>query len=242
MTYYSYIILGAMATTTDLYIDYELPVGITNLQCNGNENTIWNCSYDITLVLVRRCYTEASVFCMCMLCLLYSIFYMILIIASITEYVNCTDGDIRLVGGTSGNEGNVQICYNNAWGSVCDDSWDTSDTNVVCRQLGLLPYGIYPFIVLIFIVTCVHVGSQSFYSNYFQVYNSPSFVYGHFYCYGSEQFLVDCPQSSPRYLLYCSSYEIAGVRCVGEWGYISKHMLFTLSHKLFTRAENQIIT
>ena len=76
------------------------------------------------------------------------------LIASTTEYVNCTDGDIRLVGGTSGNEGNVQICHNNAWGSVCDDSWDTSDANVVCRQLGLQPYGIYPFIVLIFNITC----------------------------------------------------------------------------------------
>ena len=62
-------------------------------------------------------------------------------LASITEYVNCTDGDIRLVGGETENEGNVQICYSNAWGSVCDDYWDTSDTNVVCRQLGLQPYG-----------------------------------------------------------------------------------------------------
>ena len=40
------------------------------------------------------------------------------------------------------NEGNVQICYNNAWGSVCDNQWDSSDSNVVCYQLGLQPFGI----------------------------------------------------------------------------------------------------
>ena len=49
----------------------------------------------------------------------------------------CTTGTIRLSGGTSSLNGRVEVCYNNAWGTVCDDIWDSVNAGVVCRQLGL---------------------------------------------------------------------------------------------------------
>ena len=50
------------------------------------------------------------------------------------------NGDIRLIGGQ--NQGRVEVCYANQWGSVCDDNWDNTDARVACRQLGFPPLGL----------------------------------------------------------------------------------------------------
>ena len=50
--------------------------------------------------------------------------------------VTCSYGDIRLVDGSTSSEGRVEICINGIYGTVCDDSWDNNDAEVVCRQTG----------------------------------------------------------------------------------------------------------
>lgn len=43
---------------------------------------------------------------------------------------------MRLVGGDSPNEGRLEVCFFNHWGTVCDDNFGSVEAQLVCRELG----------------------------------------------------------------------------------------------------------
>ena len=49
---------------------------------------------------------------------------------------NPYDGQVRLTGGLTVNQGLVEVYCNGQWGTVCDDAFGQSDADTVCRQLG----------------------------------------------------------------------------------------------------------
>ena len=71
--------------------------------------------------------------------------------AGILNRASCIDGELRLRSGYVPGEGRVEVCINNAWGTVCDDGWDDADASVVCRELGYYPVGMLASAVIIFL-------------------------------------------------------------------------------------------
>ena len=48
----------------------------------------------------------------------------------------CMDGQLLLFNGSNAMEGRVEICYNDTYGTICDDKWDILDARVACKKLG----------------------------------------------------------------------------------------------------------
>ena len=89
------------------------------MKCSGFESRLLDCQhYGIGVITYCGHSKDAGVRC-------YN---------QLTE--NCSNGDVRLVGGDDEYAGRVEICYNNRWGTVCHDNWDYKDAVVVCNQLG----------------------------------------------------------------------------------------------------------
>ena len=55
---------------------------------------------------------------------------------------------MRLLEGSTRQEGRVEICRNNSWGTVCHNGWTIEDARVVCRQLGYSASGTYKHCVI----------------------------------------------------------------------------------------------
>ena len=106
-----------------------------------------------------------------------------------------SNGDLRLVDGSSHSEGRVEMYYNSVWGTVCDDHWDSLDARVVCRQLGFGYYG------SVLTSSSVTDGSGQIWLDEVQ-------------CSGSESHILNCP-SNPVGSHDCGHSEDAGVRCYG---------------------------
>ncbi|NXM76594.1 WC11 protein, partial [Serilophus lunatus] len=110
---------------------------------------------------------------------------------------SCSDREkLRIIGGEDECSGRVEIWHQGSWGTICDDTWDMADANVVCRQLGC--------------------GSAV------SALNEAAFGEGigpiwleKVHCKGTELSLWDCP-AKPLFGKNCDHKEDAAVNCTAD--------------------------
>ena len=93
----------------------------------------------------------------------------------------------------------MEVYYNGEWGTVCDDGWDDTDADVVCRQLG-------------FGISGTAIGSAGFGQG------SGPILLDSVSCNGSEPILTSCGHLGINVTRSCSHAEDAGVKCSGLQG------------------------
>ena len=116
-------------------------------------------------------------------------------------------GNLRLVDGDliddKGQpcEGRLEIFYNGAWGTICDDYWTRADGNVACRALGF-------------------VAAVEDMDRYRTAYFPPGtqdqqIVLDDLLCKGNESGLLECPSNHPEPGIHnCLHSEDVGLRCL----------------------------
>ena len=112
------------------------PIVYSNMACIGFENTTVTCSKQVYPSFTCSRDNVAGVLCGA------GKFYRHLFdLLSLFLSLDCANGDIRLMGGSSNTEGTVEVCFDNVWGNVAESGWGEKDAGLVCSLLGFLSDG-----------------------------------------------------------------------------------------------------
>ncbi|XP_078390931.1 scavenger receptor cysteine-rich domain-containing protein DMBT1-like [Cetorhinus maximus] len=160
------------------------PVWLDEINCSGNESFLWDCPSAPWSKHV--CSHKEDVRIMC------------------SEHK-----ELRLVNGMHRCEGRVEVFYNGTWGTVCSESLDSHDAEVICKQL-----------------QCGHLASIDYYARLFGEGSGPILL-DEVECMSHESTIWQC-QTDPWGKHNCHHREDAGVVCSG--GNLAKERAHSANH------------
>ncbi|XP_022809251.1 uncharacterized protein LOC111346215 [Stylophora pistillata] len=123
-------------------------------------------------------------------------------LCNLTDWAKFYSRGVRLVDGTSYNNGRLELQYNGRWGTLCNNwkTWDISDTQVACRQLGFL-------------------GAKRYYYDP----GSGPVMMKYVNCKGTEKSLWDCPYTWILNDPYSCSHRLdVGIECDTLLSYLAE--------------------
>ncbi|XP_009997108.1 PREDICTED: scavenger receptor cysteine-rich type 1 protein M130 [Chaetura pelagica] len=147
------------------------PTWLDHIECTEQHSSLWQCQSDTWDP--QSCDNRAE-----------------------ETHISCTDREkLRVTGGEDGCSGRLEIWHQGSWGTVCDDSWDMADAEVVCRQLGC--------------GSAVSALSEAAFGE-----GTGPIWLEKVHCKGTELSLWDCPVN-PLFGKNCDHKEDAAVNCSG---------------------------
>ncbi|NXU73950.1 C163A protein, partial [Oreotrochilus melanogaster] len=145
------------------------PMWLDHIECTEQHSSLWQCQSDTWDP--HSCDNRAE-----------------------ETHISCTDREkLRVIGGETGCSGRVEIWQQGSWGTVCDDSWDMADAEVVCKQLGC--------------ESAVSALSEAAFGE-----GTGPIWLEKVHCKGTELSLWDCP-ADPLFSKNCDHKEDAAVDC-----------------------------
>ena len=162
-----------------------------------------------------------------------------------TSSSNCSDGDVRLQDGMSDlatgvMEGRLEICINEAWGSVCIDHFGSAEAAVVCSSFNLtgrgeghssiimyqdiqllrllariLPY-LLVFITAIVVMLYLSIGAEVLLAGDQGFPGSGPIFLTTLGCLGDEASLLECYSFFPTGIHSCDHSRDVWIKCIGN--------------------------
>ena len=105
---------------------------------------------------------------------------------------------VRLVGGSSYNEGRVEVYYKGVWGTVCNDGWNDVYAGLICTQLGFGSSGSLAYF---------GPGMGSIYLD-------------NVICSANDTILANCGHYGVGITVNCDHSKDVGVMCIGMHSYL----------------------